>query len=53
MGFLVDQEQKRYFYHMAVLLFLAFTFAITIWAGNGRRVKDVILNHDKRRHSAS
>ena len=48
MGFLVDQEQKRYFYHMAVLLFLAFTFAITIWAGNGRRVKDVILNHDKR-----
>lgn len=48
MGFLTDQEQKRYFYHMAMILFLALTFAIAIWAGNGRRVKDVILNHDKR-----
>lgn len=47
MGFLTDQEQKRYFYHMALLLLLASTFAIVIWAGNGRQMKHVLLNHDK------
>ena len=47
MGFLTDQEQKRYFYHMALLLLLASTFAIVIWAGSGRQMKHVLLNHDK------
>lgn len=47
MRFLTDKEQKRYFYYMAAILFMASVFAVAIWAANGRRMKAVFLNHDK------
>ncbi len=47
MGFLADKEQKRYFYHVAAVLFLVSVFAVAIWAEGGQGVKSVLLNHDK------
>ncbi len=47
MGFLRDEEQKRFFYCLAVILAAASVFAMAIWVVNGYQIKQTALKHDR------
>lgn len=47
MGFLRDEEQKRFFYCLALILAAASVFTLAIWCVNGYQIKKKLLRHDR------
>ena len=47
MTFFADKEQKKYFFHIVLILTVATLLAGILWRANGQEMKKVALEHDR------